>query len=296
LRRVGPGARVIKTSLAAGLAWSLATHISQNQYPYFAPLAVILTLQATIADTFASAVYRVGGIVGGVIVSMIIGYWLHTGALTIALTIFLGMALGIALHLNAHIVSQAGVTSLLVLVSKDTRHYAGDRILKTVLGALVAIVINLVLVPPNEVPQAERRIRELADVLAKTLREVARALRTATECGRSRSVLARRLRAVESAQRSVRLTPFLRSRRARLNRLAAVAAALEKMAVLVRGILRGLSDLRAHGRSSEIPRVGVNTALHEVADCVNAVGAATSSPSDEAQQTLMRAISRALAN
>ncbi|MHB9146575.1 MAG: FUSC family protein [Symbiobacteriia bacterium] len=292
MRRIGPGVRVFKTALAAGLSYVLAAYVSQNHYPYFAPLAVVLVLGATIADTFDLALYRMSGIVGGVIVSMAIGYWFHVGALTIALTIFLGMALGAVLHLDPHIVSQMGVTSLLVLVSKDTHHYAVDRILETALGAAVAIVINIAIIPPNEVPQAERRVRELAEVLARTLRDLAQGVQDDNRVTEIKASTGEALRAVESAQRSVRLTPFLRGRRARLRRLAAVAAALEKMAIQVRGILRGLSDLRADRVTSE----GMTAALHEVADCVAAFGAATISPSGETQQALASAISRALAN
>lgn len=49
LRRLGIGERMIKTALAAFVAWEVGRLVPGNPQPYLAPLTAILVMQATIA-------------------------------------------------------------------------------------------------------------------------------------------------------------------------------------------------------------------------------------------------------
>lgn len=295
--RLGPAFQVLKTALAAGLSWELATLVSQSQYPYFAPLAVILTLQATVADTVQKALFRVAGMVGGVVVSLLVLVWLPVGAVAISLTLLAGMAISALLRLNPQITSQVGVTALLVLISHDTRHYARDRVLETALGAVVAIVVNALVIPPDLTPLAEQRVAGLTELLAQSLRDLSggpsaahegtlprgKAVETSTTLARD---------ALESARQSIKYNPFLGRRGARLAHLAQVMPNLEKMAIQVRGILRGVHDL---GEPTVAEQVGLFAVLHDTAACVAALSRVLVAPAPESRSLLNTALGQARA-
>lgn len=292
LKRLGPAFQVLKTALAAALAWQLATYISGSHSPYFAPLAVILTLQATVADTLERALFRVSGMVGGVIVSMMIHYWLPTNALAIGLALLAGMAIAMLIRLNPQITSQIGVTSLMVLVSKDTTHYATDRVLETGLGALVAIGVNALVIPPDLTPLAEKRITDLTDLLAGTLSDLAHGVQEPGDAmPRAIAELTVDAReALRSARQSIKYNPFMGRRGARLDQLALVVGNLEKMAIQVRGIIRGISDL---GHNEDAGKAGLDGALLTTASCVAAFGVYAVDPTAEHRTGLDEAVDRA---
>ena len=277
----------------------MASHLSPNPYPYFASLAVILTLQATVADTMARALYRVAGIVGGVIVGMMIGHWLRPGAVAVALALLVGLAVSTALRLNPAITSQVGVSALLVLVAQNSREYAVYRLLESALGGVVAIIVNAVIVPPNEILQAERRIAELADLLARSLSNLSRGARESA--GDQLRGLAKEIdrgisnarQALRSAEASGKLNPLARKRGARLRQLSTAMGELEKVAIQVRGVARGLTDLEA---GSEQRDADLQVALQDTAECIAAFGRAVPSPSDGAFRFVELAVAQARAS
>ncbi|GAB3818500.1 hypothetical protein GCM10028895_15840 [Pontibacter rugosus] len=91
--RLGLTLQIVKTALAAAVSWIVATTILGSEFPYFAPLASILTVQVTVADSVEKATQRIIGIVGGVAVSLLIGHWLSISSLSIFLVILIGMAI-----------------------------------------------------------------------------------------------------------------------------------------------------------------------------------------------------------
>ncbi|MGE5509590.1 MAG: FUSC family protein [Chitinophagales bacterium] len=294
-RRLGLTHQVVKTALAAGLAWILATRISPSPFPYFAPLAVIVTYQATLADTMAQAVYRVVGILIGVAVSLMIGYWLQIGALAVTLVTLIGMAVPTALGLHRAIVTQVGVTALMVLAVRDPRPYALYRVLESALGALVGVAVN-VLVVPNDIPLAEQRIAGLAELLATSLAGAVPAERGAERvspeqlAARIERKTAEAYQALKSAQASGRLNPFLRSRGARLGRLAGALKTLEKVSIQVWGITLGLNELAGGGEAFALE---LTVVLQETAGCITAFARAKTEPAATSRDQLAGAVDRA---
>jgi uncharacterized membrane protein YccC len=288
--------RLLKMSLAAGLAWYLASLVSPHQNPYFAPLAVVITFQATVADTVAKVWYRIAGIAGGVAVCLLISHGFHVGAVTIAVAVLIGVALSTALHLDPQITSQVGVTVVMVLASSSTPHYAAYRILESLLGAVVGLAVNALVMPPNGVPLAEKRILAIADLLSASLLKLAHAAQSAR--GASVQPIAREIearmrnafQALRAAEASTKLNPFLQSGRARLRQLGVAMGELEKVGIQVRGIARGLDDLAP---GIDCCQVGLDDALTDTAAAVVAFRRAVESPSDEAFQLVAVAVAQA---
>lgn len=294
--RIGLTIYVIKTALSAGLSWQVASLISHNQYPYFAALGAILTVQVTVVDSINKAMQRVVGIIGGVIVSIIIGHWLPLNPSSITLVVLIGMAVSTALRLKPQITSQVAVSSLLVLAFGGTHGYAVDRIVETMIGCVIAILLNILLIPPNPIPDAEKRILHLSEYASTVLNNLAiafevQALRPAdmpyvqelvdeTEKG---------YQAVRLAAQSLKYSPFLRNKRYRVLALSRVMQRFERITIEIRGIARALVDLGPEVQPNE----HLIEAIISTAACVKLVAEREISDSDELNQGLQFCMEKA---
>lgn len=283
--------RLLKMSLAAGLAWYLASLVSPHRNPYFAPLAVVITFQSTVADTVAKAWYRVAGIVGGVAVALLISQWLHVGAVTIALAVLIGVAIASALRLDPQIISQVGVTVVMVLASSATPHYAEYRIFETLLGAVVGVVVNALLMPRNGLTLAEERVLAVADLLTTNLSNLAQAPQAPSVIAKQiEAHLSSAAKALRAAEAGLKLNPFAHVGRARVRQLATALAELEKIGIQVRGIARGLNDL---GPRIDACRADLGASMVETAESVATFGRAVAHPCDEAFRAVAVAVAQA---
>lgn len=281
LTRIGFTLQVIKTAIAAAISWWLASLISKNPYPYFAPLAAILTLQMTVADSVVKAMQRIIGVIGGVAVSMLAIHWLGLSAFSIGVVVLLGMSLSTALRLNSQIVSQIAVSSLLVLAFGRTPGYAIDRIIETILGSVVSVVISAILVSPDTTPAAQQEILRISTELADILRSIGKSnmedktpTRYVSQLERARSIF----KTIETARQSIRLAEqnlrynlFARKKRLGLQDLVQSLVQLERIAVAVRGITRSLYDLPMEKNRLRIIQSMV-AAIDSVANCLQLHG------------------------
>ena len=137
-------------------------------------------------------------------------------------------------------------------VSSATPQYAFDRILETLIGAAIGVVVNVALVPPVAVTPAHRAVEALGESLASALERLADALehpRTPSELAQLlidaravRPALEEADKALAAGADSLMLNP--RSRRHRAE-LAALEAAVERFRPIVTqmiGMTRGYSE------------------------------------------------------
>lgn len=71
-KRLGLTLQTFKISLAAEIAWGLATLFTPNLYPYIAPLTAVLIVNTTLAKSATKAMNRLLGVLGGVGASLIV--------------------------------------------------------------------------------------------------------------------------------------------------------------------------------------------------------------------------------
>ncbi|TPE46372.1 FUSC family protein [Pontibacter mangrovi] len=252
--RFGLSLQIVKTALAASVSWLVATSVLGSDYPYFAPLASILTVQVTVADSVDKATQRIIGIIGGVAVSLLIGHWLSINSFSIFLVILIGMGFSKALRMNPQIVSQVAVSSFLVLAfGMREEGYAIERVVETVVGSVVAVLINALIIPQNAIPEVEQSIIALGEQGTKTLRFLAAQLRQ-TEKGQlvgrqeTDALIAateRSIKSLQLAEQSLKYNPFLTNKRTRLSRLSIGVKRLEHITTQIRGIRRGIADLNS---------------------------------------------------
>jgi uncharacterized membrane protein YgaE (UPF0421/DUF939 family) len=306
LNKYGLTLQIVKTAFAAAFSWLVATSLLHSEYPYFAAVAAILTVQVTVADSVDKATQRIIGIIGGVLLSMLLGHWFKVGAVSIFFIILIGMGISKALRMNPQIISQVAISSLLVLAFGHTSEgYAYERIIETVLGSVIAVLINALIVPRNAVPEVERSLLTFSSLCAATLVSLTALLDEGgpgRKTGRAEvDALIREAdlcrKALELAEQSLKYNPLLTHKRVRLSQLKKSFRQLEMITIQIRGIRRSLADLQANP-SVQLEQTLVaplKLAMEVTARCIAAYGETVIHASEDNLKRLQEVNHQALA-
>ena len=304
------GLRTAKTTLAAVIAWELALRLPGTEPPVLAPLTALLVTQLTIVKTITGSLQRVASVTAGVLLALGVAQLLGLHWWSIGLVIFVSLALGQVLKLGPHRIEVA-ISGLLVMALGGTAGVARTRVLETLIGAGVGVVVNAVLVPPVYIRPAGEAIYELAGGMARVLEGAAEDLAEgwSGEDAYERLLEARELdgdirearEAVGQAEDSLRLNPRRRMVGDPSDELREGLSSLEHSAILVRGICRSLVELDTvtGGRGPDpAMRAALSRLLEEVTDAVRTFGeqVAASVPGPPVNQApLHRSLARARA-
>jgi Aromatic acid exporter family member 1 len=304
------GLRTAKTTLAAVLSWELALRLPGSQPPVLAPLTALLVAQITLAETITGSFQRVASVTAGVLLALGVADLLGLHWWSIGLVIFVSLLLGQVLRLGSHGI-EVPISALLVMTLGGTPGVARTRVLETLIGAGVGVVVNAVLVPPVYIRPAGEAIFELADDMARVLKGAAADLREgwSGEDAYERLLEARELdgeigearEAVARAEDSLRLNPRRRLVGDPSDELREGMTTLEHSVILVRGICRSLVnlDIVTEGRGPDpVLADALSRLLEEIATAVRAFGGhlMASVPGPPANQApLVRALARARA-
>ncbi len=132
-----------KLSIGSALSWEVAKLLGSD-HPYLAPLSVILTIQSTVDKTVSLSIKRLIGTVIGILVTVLIAKHFTVSGWSLGILILLGCYISIYLKLDKKILHQVALTILFVFVFEhQTKHYAIDRMRDTVIGVLIAGVLQL---------------------------------------------------------------------------------------------------------------------------------------------------------
>src|SRR4051794_40748479 len=169
---------VVKTVAAAVIAWLLAGHLFGVAQPFLAPWAALLTVNATVYRTFARGLQQVAAAVLGVLLAFAAGSLLGVGVVSLGLMLLVAMAAGRTRALAPE-ATTAAATGLVVLLAgySSEQGVLAARLLDTVIGIGVGLLINLLVWPPLHDRAAARQIDRLDDELGALLTTMADELR-----------------------------------------------------------------------------------------------------------------------
>ncbi len=255
--------QAFKVAISAGVSWALAGWWLSSPSPIWAPitasLIALLTVRASVRDAVEKVVAVLIGIVGAIWLGALIG--LH--AWSIALIVALGFLLGKALRLGGGAAAQIPINGLFVLALGSAQ--VEQRFLDTLIGAAVAVAVNVAIAPPNHVASATGSAEEFADGLVGVLRtigvgvsrpwtypEAADWLRTAREQSRMASIADAD---VDTASQSLLLHPGRSSWANALDRLRQANDTLQIVEVQVRTLARTVRDIAVKIPAVKIPAV-----------------------------------------
>lgn len=246
---------ILQCSVAAALAWLVATEVFAHTRPFFAPIAVVICIGVGFGQ---QRLRRVAELVLGVSVGIGVGDLLilniGTGWWQLALVLGLAMTLSVLLGGGTLVTLQAGSSAILVATLLPPGGPAGlDRMLDALIGGLLGLAAIAVL--PGDPPElARQRGQQLLGELAAALTAAADAI---TE--RDREIAQRALRrartqragedyrdALRNAQEIAAISPLRRRQRAMITRFAAAAEpidlAVRNSRVLLRRTRSALTD------------------------------------------------------
>ena len=171
--------QLVKTAAAAVLAWVLAGHLFGIAQPFLAPWAALLTVNATVYRTFARGMQQVGAAVLGVLLAFAAGNLFGVNAASFGAMLLLALAAGRTRALRPESTT-AAATALVVLLAGYSQDggVVAARLLDTVIGIAVGLLVNLAVWPPLRDRAAARQVDRIDDRLGELLSAMAEQLRS----------------------------------------------------------------------------------------------------------------------
>ncbi|MFF8413636.1 FUSC family protein [Streptomyces omiyaensis] len=269
-RRDGPLARLrrdpfavqtVRSTAAATLSYVVALRLSSEPVPLTAPLTALLVVQVTLYSTLTTSLRRVNSVVVGVLIAIAFSAVVGLSWWSLALVILASLLVGRLVRVE-EFVPEVAISAMLVLGVTQVSDTAWDRVLETLIGAVVGMLFNLVLAPPVWVDTAGDSIEDLARRMRLLLLDVADEFTGAPPVERAAVRLheARRLDndvadvdgALRTAEDSLRFNPRVKEGLLHRVVLRTGLDTLEICAVVLRVLARTLTDLAKHRDGDEL--------------------------------------------
>lgn len=248
-----PILQVLKSAVATIAAWLVAGWLIPGPLPVFAAIAALLVVQPSVNQSLGKAVERSIGVILGVLIATGISLAFGQSTWIILLAIVVAMLVAWALKMTPGTSNQVAISAMLVLaLGASSPEYALDRVLETLIGAAIGIIVNALIVPPVAVAPARDALARLGGELAASADRLAAAL------GRPQSpadlealmIEARLLRpmreaadaAIAAGEESLTLNPRRSAHREELARLRDLLGQLSPIVTQLIGMTRAFAD------------------------------------------------------
>lgn len=248
-----PALQVAKSAVATIAAWLVAGWLIPGPLPVFAAIAALLVVQPSLNQSISKAIERSVGVVAGVVVASGLALAFGQSTWVVLVAIAAALALAWALRMTTGTSNQVAISALLVLsLGAATPGYAVERVIETIIGAVIGFVVNLVFVPPVALAPAQRAVDALGGEVAASLDRLAAAL-SAPQTGPQLEELMITVRltrpmvstaedAILTAADSLTLNPRARRRREELRSLEATLDRFRPIVTQVIGMTRAVYD------------------------------------------------------
>jgi uncharacterized membrane protein YgaE (UPF0421/DUF939 family) len=293
---------ILQATIAATLAWLVATEIVGHRAPFFAPVAAIITLGLTQGERGRRAVEVVLGVTLGIAVADLLVIALGDGWWQLALVVALAMSIALLLGSGPMFAQQAAVSAALVAtLQPPDGGVSFARAVDALLGGGIALAISALVLPAHPgrmvreaaapvLAELAGVLEDVADALAARSRE---AVQAALDRGRSIDELARNLdHALVAGRETARLAPPRRRLLGTVDVYADAAAQIDLAIRNVRVLARGAR--RAIDLDENVPPE-VSDALRDLAAAVRALADALDDPDsgDAVREPALRAAGKA---
>ncbi|MGQ5261557.1 FUSC family protein [Micromonospora sp. ZYX-F-536] len=292
---------VLEATVAATVAWLLATRLLGHPQPFFAPAAALIVLGQARGQRIRRAVEVVLGVAAGVLVADLVVQALGPGSTwTVFTVILLTVLLAVAFGATGVTLVQAAVSALyLVVVAPPDGSLVPFRFVDALVGGVVALAVSLLVDARRPLAPLVAEVRRTFDELAGLLGGIADALDHSDEAaavaalGRARGMDARvdGLRdGVLAAGEALRLNV---RRRRHIGRLRSVDESIRQTDYVVRNVRvlarAGVTLSRLHAPVP--PELGA--AVRSLAEAVREAGAALAADLDGQEEAADRHAARA---
>ena len=257
-----PWLQVVKSAVATVIAWLVAGWVIPGPLPIFAAIAALLVVQPSLNQSVVKGIERSVGVVAGVVIASVLSLVFGQATWVVLAAVAAALLVAWALRMTTGTSNQVAISALLVLgLGAATPEYALDRVIETVIGALLGFAVNLALVPPVALTPAHDSIDALGGEVAASLERLAASLETPQTPARLEELMmtARLMRpmvatadgALTTGAESLTLNPRGRRRRDELERLEATLRRLSPIVTQVIGMTRAVYDRYDDGLPAE---------------------------------------------
>ncbi|RRJ87070.1 FUSC family protein [Gulosibacter macacae] len=279
----GPLLQVAKTALAIALSWFAAVFLLGVPTPIFAAIAAILVVLPSVNQSFERGIERSIGVVLGVVIAAALGAVFGNTSWVVLVAIGVALIAAWLLKVTPGTTNQMAISAMLVLALGGTSdHYALDRILETLIGCAIGIIINALIVPPVRIEPARQKLELLGSELSAHLDRLATALTTPQTSAELQGLMieARLLRPMEAAAKAAiadgRDSLAMNPRRSRhREELATMQTLLDDvLAPIVRrvvGMTRAVLDHHNESVPHELSALAIADQLHRASHDVRLV-------------------------
>lgn len=247
-----PLLQVVKSAVATIVAWLVAGWLIPGPLPVFAAIAALLVVLPSVNQSFAKAIERSLGVIGGVVIATALSLLLGPRSWVVLLAIVVAMLVAWVFRATPGMGNQVAISAMLVLaLGSSSPQYALDRIVETLIGVAIGIIVNALIVPPVLTAPARRDLGLLGAEIAASLDRLAAALPTAqtpaqlhglmVEARLLRPMLAAAEASITASEEALTLNPR-RSQRGDLVEMRTLLKTLSPIVTQVIGMTRAYFD------------------------------------------------------
>lgn len=268
-------------SIAAGVAWWLATSVFGHRAPFFAPIVAVVCLGMSYGQRLRRVFEVAVGVAVGVFTADVFVHFAGTGPWQVTAVVAVSMSFALLLDGGPLLVIQAGVQGIVVAVLVASPGQAFTRWSDALIGGAVALVAATI------VPQAPLRRPRVA--ASKVVRKISELLRRAVACAvdgdvegvaavlasaRGTESLLRELRTASDEGLSVlSSSPFPRRHRVNVRAMAELVEPLDRALGSTRVLVRRITV--AVGNGEPLPAAYVEL-IEQLADASDIIARALS--------------------
>lgn len=263
-----PLIQVAKTLASMIVAWFTCLLVFPDQLPIFGAIAALLVVQDNVDQSLSKGLERVVGVLLGVTVALLTGEFLGQHSWLFIAALVAGLALGWLLRMTPSAANQIVVSALLMIALGGLElHYGVERLVETLIGALIGVAINALVVAPVRTLPVHDALVSLTEHAAAVLRRIADALDRPRDDDwleemhtEARALQAERTRVhglLREARESLRLNPRSRRYRQGLAEDDALFQRLQPIVTQIGGMSRAVYDLYEPDLVSDASVVGM---------------------------------------
>ncbi|WP_329310397.1 FUSC family protein [Streptomyces sp. NBC_01262] len=300
----------VRSTVAGVLAYVVALELVPNPVPLTAPLTALLVVQVTLYTTLTTGIRRVLSVIAGVLIAVGFSDLIGLTWWSLGLIILASLVVGHMIRVDEFI-AEVAISGMLILGVSNPGHEGADRVVETLIGAVVGVLLNALLPPPAFVEPAGEAVQELAAGLRRLLLRIGRQLRAGAsreqtvawlhQARRLDNEIARFDESLRRAEESTKLNPRVRRTEGAMARLILRSGldTLEVCTVVLRTLCRSLADLSEQRRGRQPVYEGdlaavLDELLTHIADAVDSFGrlitAQVTAGAERAEAELERAL------
>jgi hypothetical protein len=305
-------ARAFRLSVAAAAAYVVAQRLSADAKPVTAALTALLIVQVTFFGTITETLRRIASVLAGVGVAIAASLLVGLTWWSLASIVLVSILVGQVLRLGPHLL-EVPISAMLIFAAGGAGVNALDRVVETLIGAAVGLLVNVIAPQRPRVRSAGMAVERFAEAIAQLLDRVASGLGDgpvspdlADAWLDETRTLSRRVELIEreldEASESRRLNPRAVGTPDATPDLRTGLQALEHAAIALRAVFRSLAEgpdptgdeARPDDSADDDLREAISVLIADIANAVRDFGALVRAEGDEIGETHVAELEEAL--